>query len=105
MKCPIKKCQSSSSYSKSIFSLYFCLDVPGTWRGTFQKLISSQTGIWTRLFDGCHCDKETWRYLHETGFRSVNLSFTYMPNENLEGPVSKIIMYFIIRFMTGHAKK
>ena len=41
--------------------------------GTNTRLLAeSVRPLWSRLGDGCHPDRETWKWIEEAGFRSVS---------------------------------
>jgi hypothetical protein len=109
----LKQLFSSGSvniYLHFVFIYYTSiLDEPGTWRRTFQKLFSSQTGIWPRLFDGCHLDRETGRYVQDTGFEEVTLNYTHLPPLKIKNPIlnqlTLLAVYLPNYFMLGNAKK
>ncbi|XP_032225431.2 putative methyltransferase-like protein 7A [Nematostella vectensis] len=79
-------------------------DESGTWRRSWQRLLSSQLGVWPRLFGNCHCDRDTDKAIQMAGFRELEMEKAYLSNEEKSLFVRKF-MYFIAYFVSGNAKK
>lgn len=67
--------------------------------------MSGWSGVWPRIFDNCHCDRETVSYIEETGFGGITISDFYAFYPTKKELAMTILMYFVRRFVLGRAIK
>jgi hypothetical protein len=82
------------------------LDEPGTRRRYFQELACAGIGILPLIADGCRCDKETWKYIYDAGFKEV--SFHRCKDDQFfywSAPFISMIRYLARTKITGFAIK
>ncbi|EDO46458.1 predicted protein [Nematostella vectensis] len=87
------------------FFIEHIIDKPGTWRRSWQRLLSSHLGVWPRLFGNCHCDRDTDKIIQMAGFSKLEMDKVYMPTDKIKSVFMRNFFYCVAYFVNGYASK